>query len=522
MEFNIQVDKSLSGKRLDLILKDSTSGMSRATLQNAVREGLCRVDGVEITEPDKKIFSGQTIEISIPDNPTELSPEEGDTDVIWHDEHMAVCFKPVNLTVHPCPSCTQNTLVQRLLARFPQLAKQGGLRPGIVHRLDKDTSGLMIVALDEPARLKLTEEFAERKIGKEYLALVHGIIPEKGECCEAIGRHPVIKTKMAVIPEQKGGKPAKTQWRRLWHGTNISLVAVRIFSGRTHQIRVHMAHIGYPVLGDKLYATPVTRKMAPTQMLHAWQLWFDHPSSGKSLHFCAPPPPQFFKTACQLSFAPIPIVVTGNPGSGKSTFRKILAGCGLPEASADDIVAKLYSQEDVVDWVRKHMGDTALNKKGSLDKKALFTILRDNRPLGLEFERFVHSLVAAEIENFWHKQKGLQSLAAVAEIPLFFECGWQDKFTPRPLTIGVHCDLSTRNARIESSRGWDIIKLHTIEQWQWPEEKKMSACDIVVDNNGTKEKLEKEAKKVIAKLEEIKLKEEHELLAHLKALCSCN
>ena len=207
----------------------------------------CRIDGLPVSTASLKLKAGQEVRLDLPDTANELRAEDEAVDILWQDEHLLLCNKPAGLTVHPCPSCPENTLVQRLLHHFPRLREQEGLRPGVVHRLDKDTSGLLLVALDEPTRLRMSEAFARREVHKEYLALVQGVPPQTGTCREPLGRHPTAKVKMAVVPENRGGKAAHSDWRVLWSSPrkDFSLVAVRIHTGRTHQIRVHMAHVGY-------------------------------------------------------------------------------------------------------------------------------------------------------------------------------------------------------------------------------------------------------------------------------------
>ena len=246
------------------------------------------VDGLPVSRPDAKTRPGQRVLLELPPTENALSPEEGHLELLWQDESLVVCNKPAGLTVHPCPSCPEHTLVQRLLGRFPQLGRLEGLRPGIVHRLDKDTSGLLLVALTEPARLALSAAFARREVRKEYLVLVSGLPPEQGECREPLGRHPTAKIKMAVLPETRGGKPAHTTWKRLWNTPDqrVSLLAVRIHTGRTHQIRVHLAHLGHPLVGDFLYG----REEPPRCLLHACGLRCLSPETGQELRLFSPPP----------------------------------------------------------------------------------------------------------------------------------------------------------------------------------------------------------------------------------------
>lgn len=229
-EFEIQVDKESEGIRLDTFLKNSFPDISRASIQKAIRGGSCKIDDKITIQPSAKIRTGQKITLDLEPVNNELEPVKEDVEILWQDKTLAICNKPAGISVHPCPSIKENTYIQQLLAHFPQLALQGGLRPGIVHRLDKNTSGLMLLALDEATRLKLSDAFSRRKIHKEYLALVYGVPPKTGECNEPIGRHPASKTKMAVL--KKGGREASTSWERLWQfENNTSLLAVKIYTG---------------------------------------------------------------------------------------------------------------------------------------------------------------------------------------------------------------------------------------------------------------------------------------------------
>ena len=189
--------------RLDAFL-GTAAELSRSRVKKLVEQGGCLVDGAPCADADYRVRPGQIVELSMPGASDALAPEEGPLDIVYSDADIAVVNKPAGLTMHPCPSCPSGTLVHRMLSRFPQLALQEGPRPGIVHRLDKDTSGLVIVALSERARLRLIEDFAQRRVHKTYLAVTRGVPPAEGTSDLPIGRHPTIKTHMAVVPEEKG------------------------------------------------------------------------------------------------------------------------------------------------------------------------------------------------------------------------------------------------------------------------------------------------------------------------------
>lgn len=509
------------GERLDRILSRALPELSRGAVQRAIRQGGALVDGMAVSAPDFRPSAGQTVRLDLPATENRLAPETGELRIVHEDRDLIVCHKPAGLTVHPCPSCPGHTLVQRLLSRFPQLAQLEGERPGIVHRLDKDTSGLMVVALSEPARLSLSDAFARREVRKEYLALVDGLAPERGECREPLGRHPSLKTRMAVVPAVKGGKAAHTRWRRLWHAPDgsASLLAVRIFTGRTHQIRVHLAHAGHPLLGDGVYAPAAVRARAPRQMLHAWRLCFPQPRSGEELEFSTPPPEDFPETILRICRRMERIVITGNPGSGKSAMREALAALHIPTFSADADVAALYARKgEAASWLRALKGERLLAPDGAVDKQALMEALRDDAPLRAELERVVHGLVYRDLEYFWEAEENSGAAVAAAEVPLYFECGWERAFVPRPVTIGVACPRETRWQRMAEHRHWDEAKMTALESWQWPEARKLGACDFCVDNTGPQEALAARAREVLTTLAEQRRAEEAALRGRLETL----
>lgn len=499
----LTIDENLAGKRLDQALAQLFPDCSRARLQKYIRDGFCKIENAPALAPGARLRLGQKMEFEPPAAQSALEPEDGELNILYKDEDIAIINKAAGLTVHPCPSCSEKTLAHILLAHFPELGNLEGDRPGIVHRLDKDTSGLMVIALNERTRQKLVESFAAGQIHKEYLALVEGKPGSQGGCAESIGRHPAIKTRMAVVSESHGGKKAQTEWHKLWEAPDNScaLLQIRIHSGRTHQIRVHMAHCGFPLLGDQVYAPAKTRIRAERQMLHAWRLSFVHPRTGKKLDFLAPPPDDFYNCLFRQARQMRKIVVTGNQGCGKSEFCKQLAQLGLPLVSADEIVAQLYAQPGAVsDWLDFHGHKDALEANGSVNKRKLMALLQSSAVFRQDFDNFVHALVLDEIEKFWNNAKANGAACAVAEIPLYFEANGPARFGNDVTIIGINCPKAKRWKRIMANRGWSEEKTASLEKWQMPEENKMALCDEVIDNAGAPANLAIKAKQFYERL----------------------
>ena len=505
-QLSLLVPLEADGVRLDRYLGEALrdSDVSREKLKRAIREGACVVAGVPCSDVKRRVHAGETVVVTLPAQETSVQPESGAIEIVWQDEHLVIVNKPAGLTVHPAPSCPEGTLVHRLVAHFPSLRAQEGFRPGIVHRLDKDTSGLLCVALTEEARMRLSTAFAEREIHKEYLALVRGEPRTEGEIDEPLGRHPTIKVKVAVV---KNGKPARSAWRVLWPGRGWALTAVRIFTGRTHQIRVHMAQSGYPLWGDRLYGseagcpgTALTRDPAPRQMLHAWKLQFIHPFTGETLAFCCPPPADFYETAALLNKQMHRVVVTGVAGCGKSLFIQTLMDLGVPVWSADAAVIRLYEPGGEA-WqaLYQRFGNRFIpDMLGPVDRKALASAVLPGpdgqRPeLGIEdLSALIHPLVFADLERFWQEQEAGGHDFAVAEVPLWFESTVGKSPVPRqkrPFLVGIHCDEQERQRRLLSVRGWSEAMMAEMDAKQWSQEQKMAGCDLVIENSGSPEAL---------------------------------
>lgn len=288
--FTTLVNKADSGKRLDRIVASIISDYSRSFSASLIRDGKILVYGT-VKKPGYRVKTGDEIFGFIPPpEPLLLEPEPLEIDIIYEDEHLAVINKQSGLVVHPAPGCHRGTLVNGLLYHCPDLKGIGGkLRPGIVHRLDKDTSGVMVVAKSNAAHNNLALQFKLRKIKKKYLAIVHGKIEsDSGAISLPIGRHPVNRKKMSTISRK--ARSAETLWKVRERFCMATLLEINLKTGRTHQIRVHCAAINYPVLGDSVYCNRKALKKikAPRQMLHAWQLEFTHPVAKINMSFEAP------------------------------------------------------------------------------------------------------------------------------------------------------------------------------------------------------------------------------------------
>lgn len=283
--------------RLDVYLANELPELSRSRIQALIKSGDIIVNG-KSAKAKYMVQQNDTIEVTLPEpKPAEAQPQDIPIHVLHEDEDIIVVDKASGMVVHPAAGNEDGTLVNALLFHCRHLAGIGGVeRPGIVHRLDKDTSGCLIVAKNDGAHRSLTEQFSERTTKKLYLAVVQGCPKDvHGTVFTHIGRHPVNRMKMAVV-NPPGGKAAITDWEILAFdpSTQTTLVLCTLHTGRTHQIRVHMAHIGHPLIGDPIYATPSRQKAKTGRlMLHAWRLTVKHPVTEKTLAFEAEIPSEF-------------------------------------------------------------------------------------------------------------------------------------------------------------------------------------------------------------------------------------
>ena len=279
-EFVVEV----GGERLDRFLAGSRPELSRSRVQRLVSDGLVTVDGLA-AKSSLKLNARQHVTVTVPDpEPSALEPQAIPLEVVYDDPDLIVVSKPAGLTVHPAPGHPDRTLVNAVLALAPEVADAGDvLRPGVVHRLDKDTSGLIVVAKNEQAHADLSRQFKERSVSKGYTALVQGAPEPAAAVIDApIGRHPVHRKRMAVV---SSGRSALTRYTTVERLRGFTLLDVRPSTGRTHQIRVHLASIGHPVAGDAVYGRRETG--LARQFLHADLLGFRLPSSGEEIELKA-------------------------------------------------------------------------------------------------------------------------------------------------------------------------------------------------------------------------------------------
>lgn len=279
-----------SGERLDKLLVIQVPELTRSQLQTLIRDGNVTVNGA-VGKPALKLRGGELIRVVIqPPPPAELTPESMPLDVLYEDAQVAVLNKPAGLVVHPGAGIESGTLANGLLARYPELGEmKGQRRQGIVHRLDKYTSGVLVIARTESALNNLMQQFQSRTVEKRYIALLEAAPnPATGTIDQPIARDPSVRTKMAVV---RTGRRSVTEYHTLEIFTNgMALVSIRLLTGRTHQIRVHFAHLGCPVVGDTTYGLRGQRVKLGRTFLHAAVLSFDHPVSGARMRFEVPLP----------------------------------------------------------------------------------------------------------------------------------------------------------------------------------------------------------------------------------------
>lgn len=293
-----EVDSYNENLRLDVYLSENIKDKSRSYIQNLIKSGKVIVDG-SIKKGSYKLKLGDQVEVEIPENEKlNVEPENIPIDIIYEDRDVIVVNKAQGMVVHPAPGNYSGTLVNALLYHCTDLSGINGiLRPGIVHRIDKDTSGILVVAKNDMAHKKLAEQLKEHSMNRIYNALVEGIIKEDtGTIDKPLGRHPNQRIKMAVV---KDGRRAVTHYRVLQRYKSNTLIECKLETGRTHQIRVHMAYIGHPIVGDPVYGYTKQKFKLQGQMLHAKKLGFIHPSTGKYMEFDSELP-EYFKKIIEI------------------------------------------------------------------------------------------------------------------------------------------------------------------------------------------------------------------------------
>lgn len=290
-----------AGERLDAFLAQSLPDLTRSAAQRLLEEGAVTLGG-KPAKKNTKTAPGDVVEVTLPDpQPVEVLPQNIPLDIVYEDDDVIVVNKPVGLVVHPAPGHPDGTLVNALLYHCGESLSgiNGELRPGIVHRIDRDTSGLIIAAKNDRAHLALSVQLQDHTLARVYEAVVVGNLREDSGTVNApIGRHPVDRKKMAIEP--RNGRPAVTHWRVLARYPGYTHVECRLETGRTHQIRVHMASIGHPLLGDTVYGSKKPWPGLAGQCLHARKLRFIHPSTGEPVEVECPLPDWFEKVLKQL------------------------------------------------------------------------------------------------------------------------------------------------------------------------------------------------------------------------------
>ena len=285
-----------AGKRIDAYLCTYTE-ISRSRIAALMLEGALLVNGKAQSKPSFRVEAGQQLELAVPQaKPVEIKAQNIPLDILYQDSDVVVVNKPCGMVVHPAAGNEDGTLVNALLYHVHDLSGIGGeMRPGIVHRLDKDTSGLILIAKNDKSHASLSEQFKERTMEKHYRAVAYGNFQEDCGLIDApIARHPVDRKKMAIV---KDGKPSQTEWKVLERLKGAVYLDVHLLTGRTHQIRVHMHSLGHPLLGDKIYAPNIKTKIHISRlMLHAHTLTFTHPSTGERMMMTASLPDEFSST----------------------------------------------------------------------------------------------------------------------------------------------------------------------------------------------------------------------------------
>jgi 23S rRNA pseudouridine1911/1915/1917 synthase len=296
-EIILQVEAQ--GDRIDRYLSQHLPDLSRSRIQQLIEQGQVQVNDNVCTSKKAIVQMGDRISLTIPEaKPLDLQPEAIPLDILYEDDSLIIINKPAGLVVHPAAGHESGTLVNALLAHCSNLAGIGGVqRPGIVHRLDKDTTGAIAIAKTDRAHQHLQAQLKAKTARRDYLGVVYGApSTDSGTIDQPIGRHPVDRKKMTILPVEKGGRTAVTHWQVRERLGNYTLIHFQLETGRTHQIRVHSTHMGHPIVGDPVYSSGRSVGVnLPGQALHAWRLRLQHPVSGEWIEATAPVPPAFSK-----------------------------------------------------------------------------------------------------------------------------------------------------------------------------------------------------------------------------------
>jgi 23S rRNA pseudouridine1911/1915/1917 synthase len=291
-----ELNQNNVNQRLDIWLSNQIPDLSRSRVQTLISQGNVKVNDETCTSKKISVKTGDRIHLTLPETqPTSLQPQAIPLDILYEDDSLIIINKPAGLVVHPAAGHPDGTLVNALLAHCPLSAIGGVQRPGIVHRLDKDTTGAIAIAKTDIAHQHIQAQLKTKTARREYLGIVYGIPnAEIGTIDLPIGRHPTDRRKMGIVPVEKGGRDAITHWQIKERIGNYSLIHYQLETGRTHQIRVHTAEIKHPIIGDPMYSSNRSIGVNLTgQALHAWRLQLEHPISGELIEAIAPLPDQF-------------------------------------------------------------------------------------------------------------------------------------------------------------------------------------------------------------------------------------
>jgi len=528
-ELLFRVQESQAGFRLDRLVMQNLPrpAPSRSSVQDWIRQGSVLLDGTACFKPAQKLVAGQKVQVIPREQNESLQPVAGKLDIVYLDRDIVVVNKPAGLSVHPSSSDSSPTLVHYLLYTCPGLRFAADRqRPGIVHRLDKDTTGLMVAALNQEATEDLSGQFAGRLVYKTYLALVCGELQQdEGRIDIPLARDQQSKTRVAP---SRNGRSARTAYRVLVRdpGGLWTLAQVRIFTGRTHQIRVHFSHLKHPVLGDRVYGgrkwdrfywkKRFLPRLAKRQLLHSWCLGIFHPVSRQWLEFTSKPPGDFLRTLLWLSRQCQRVVITGSAGCGKSSVLEYFRSRGFPVFSADRCVDALY-QPGSDGWLmlRKRFGYRFTPQEDQpVDKKKLLAAVMQDCGLMDEITHLVHPLVENKLDEFWEEHGDKRM--ALAEIPLWFESGMGQGRDC--LSVGIFCPDSLRRNRVCSNRGWSQEVFEKLDAMQSSQSEKIRKCQLVLDNSQGPDRLRNQASAVDRLLKRLRRKKACMFHNHLKKM----